>query len=488
MSPSAAPVRVRIAPSPTGTLHVGTARSALYNYLFARQHGGAFVVRIEDTDAARSTKAHEESILADLAWLGLTWDEGPDIGGAYAPYRQSERSMVYQTHIQALLASGAAYPCTCTKEELAAMRARQAQEKLPPRYDGTCRDRTPEERAAQSGKPFVVRFRTPPHRTLTFDDAIRGPVTFTTDDLDDFVIAQDDGRRALYNFAVVVDDALMKISHVIRGEDHISNTPKQLLLAEAMDFAPPIFAHMPLILDTNRAKLSKRAGPVSVGEYRTEGFLPHALVNYLALLGWNPKSTDEVFTLDELVQRFSLSQVHRGGAVFDRERLHWLNGKYVRMLPLPILDQFALPFYPPQASLHPPEYRQAVLDLVRTRVRRLNELPETTTYFFTEELNLDATLVPWKQQRPDEAGAVLRDVAEAFQGIPDMAFSADRIRAGLEGIVHRTGKKNGEVFWPVRVALTARTQSPGPVEVAVALGKERTIARLQAARILVAEQ
>lgn len=488
MKPTAGSVRVRIAPSPTGTLHVGTARSALFNYLFARQQNGVFVVRIEDTDAARSTNAYEESILADLAWLGLTWDEGPDIGGPYAPYRQSERSTLYQTHIRTLLETNAAYPCTCTKEELATVRARQDRDKLPPRYDGTCRDLTAQERAEREGKPYVVRFRTPPHRTLTFDDAIRGSVTFTTDDLDDFVIAQDDGRRALYNFAVVVDDALMKISHVIRGEDHISNTPKQLLLAEAMGFTTPVFAHMPLILDMNRAKLSKRAGPVSVGEYRSEGLLPHAVLNYLALLGWNPKSTEEVFTLNQLVQRFSLSQVHRGGAVFDRERMNWLNGKYVRMLPLPVLDQFALPFYPPQASLHPPEYRHAVLDLVRSRVRLLSQLPEMTTYFFTEELGLDPSIIPWKHQPPEDAVAVLASVANTLQDVGETEFTVDRIRAVLEGVVVQMGKKNGDVFWPVRVALTARTQSPGPIEVAAVLGKERTIARLQTARMLIAGQ
>ena len=330
-------MRVRMAPSPTGPLHIGTARTSLYNYLTARHAGGTYVLRIEDTDLARSTADFERDIIDNLHWLGITWDEGPQLAGGedigpHAPYRQSERMELYAREASRLLEAGGAYRCWCTPEELEAVRRDQEAKKEPPRYNGRCLNLTDAERAAfeAEGRTSAIRFRVEPE-TVRFDDLVRGEVEFDNALLGDFVIVRADGIP-LYHFTVVVDDEAMEITHVIRGEDHLSNTPKHIALIRALGYREPRFGHIPLILNTDRSKMSKRKSQTSITAYREEGYLPEAFVNFIAFLGWSPGTEEEIFSLDELATRFELSKVHKGGAVFDRDRLDHLNGVYIRAL------------------------------------------------------------------------------------------------------------------------------------------------------------
>ncbi len=331
------PIRARMAPSPTGPLHIGTARTSLYNFLFARHFGGTYVLRIEDTDLARSTADFERDIIDNLHWLGITWDEGPQVAGGedigpFGPYRQSQRSELYAAEAARLLESGHAYHCWCTPEELDVVRREQEARKEAPRYNGRCLRLTDADRAqfAAEGRQPAVRFKVPPE-VVRFDDLIRGEVEFDNSLLGDFIIVRADGSP-LYHFVVVIDDEKMEISHVIRGEDHLSNTPKHIALIRALGYREPRFGHIPLILNADRSKMSKRKSQTSLTAYREEGYLPEAMVNFLAFLGWSPGTEEEIFTLDELIARFDLAHVHKGGAIFDKDRLDYLNGVYIRSL------------------------------------------------------------------------------------------------------------------------------------------------------------
>ncbi len=339
-------MRVRFAPSPTGQLHVGNARTALFNWLLARGAGGTFILRIEDTDVERSTRESESAIVRDLRWLGLDWDEGPDIGGAHGPYRQSERLHLYQSYATELLSAGAAYYCFCSTAQLDAERQDALANGRPARYAGTCRRLSREQAAARiaAGERPAIRFRVPEERDVVFTDAVRGDVRFQTDVIGDPIIVRADGTPA-YNFAVVVDDALMEVTHVVRGEDHISNTPRQILLYEALGFAPPTFAHLSLVMGPDHSPLSKRHGATSVAEFRGKGYLPEALVNYLALIGWSPGGGDELLPIDELARRFSLEAVGHSAGVFDEEKLAWANRHYLKIADPTRLAELALPYF-----------------------------------------------------------------------------------------------------------------------------------------------
>ena len=329
------PVRVRFAPSPTGSLHIGGGRTALFNWLFARHHGGVFLLRSEDTDLARSTREAERLVLEDLRWLGLTWDEGPDVGGPVGPYRQSERTALYKREAERLLAAGHAYYCYCTDAELDERRKAQQKAGQPPHYVGTCRDLSAADRASRraAGLPEAIRFRVP-GTPVSFDDHVRGTVTFPGDQVGDFVILRANGQPT-YNYACVIDDAGMSISHVIRAEEHLSNTPRQLMIYAALGHTPPEFAHVPLILNADRTKMSKRSGEEAtfVSEFKARGFLPEALINFLVLLGWSWDGEQEMFTVPELIEKFSLGRVGSTGAVFDKDKLEWMNGQYLRAMP-----------------------------------------------------------------------------------------------------------------------------------------------------------
>jgi len=343
---SARPMRLRFAPSPTGLLHVGNARTALFNWLLARGQGGILILRIEDTDTERSTRASEDGICADLKWLGLNWDEGPNEGGPFPPYRQSERLPLYASYARTLLDTGHAYWCFCSAEQLEQERAAALAAGAPPKYSGRCRGLSREVAEARraEGEPAAIRFVVPADREVTFPDLVRGPVTFHTSVIGDPVIVRSDGGPA-YNFAVVVDDALMEVTHVIRGEDHISNTPRQLLIYEALGLTPPTFAHLSLVLGPDHAPLSKRHGATSVQEFRARGYLPEALVNYLALLGWSPGDGEELLSADEMARRFDVVRVSHSSAVFDTEKLAWINRHYMKVCESERLVDLAMPWF-----------------------------------------------------------------------------------------------------------------------------------------------
>jgi glutamyl-tRNA synthetase len=486
-------VRVRIAPSPTGPLHIGTARTALFNYLYARHHGGTFVLRLEDTDVARSSTAYEQDILDGLHWLGLTWDEGPGVAGeaargGYGPYRQMERLDRYRAAADRLLAEDRAYPCYCTKEELDAERARLEAARLPPRYSGRCADLTPAERAAfeADGRRPALRFRIEPG-LVAFDDLVRGRVEIDASALGgDMVILRADGTP-LYHFTVVVDDAAMRISHVIRGEDHLSNTPKHILLFRALGEAIPAFAHLPLILNPDRTKMSKRKSQTAIGDYIAQGFTREGLVNYLALLGWSTGTEEEVLSLDEIASRFDLDHVQKGGAVFDRERLEWLNGQWIRRLePVELVDRLR-PFLAAEVAAgridrQPTDDEVLTLvPLIQERLPVLGAVGELIGFLFRERVELDpALLVP---KRWDAATALqgLAAAREAIGAVGPVRFEADELEPPLRALAEARGWKAGDLFMAIRVAVTGRTAAPPLFDTLVALGRDRALARLDAA-------
>ncbi len=401
------PPRVRIAPSPTGPLHIGTARTALYNFLYARHTGGAFVLRLEDTDQARGSIAYEKDILDGLHWLGLRWDEGPEVAGEaargpHAPYRQMERLPNYAAAAERLLAADLAYPCFCSPDELDVDRRSQEAARLPPRYVGRCANLTPDDRAAREaeGRRGALRFRVGTG-VVAFDDIVRGRVEIDVTNLGgDFVIVRADGSP-LYNFTVVVDDADMRISHVIRGEDHISNTPKQLLIFRALGYPEPRFAHLPLILNPDRTKMSKRKSQTALSDYIAQGFIREALVNYLALLGWATGTEEEVLSIDEIAERFDLAAVHKGGAVFDRERLEWLNGQWIRRLEPDDLIERLRPFVEAEQisgridRIPSDDELRAFLPVVRERLPTLGAIGDLAGFLWVDSVSVDpAVLVP----------------------------------------------------------------------------------------------
>ena len=491
------PIRVRIAPSPTGPLHIGTARTALFNLLYARRHGGTFVLRLEDTDVVRSELALEKDILEGLHWLGITWDEGPEIAGEdavgpYGPYRQSERLASYETALSRLLDTDKAYPCYCTPEELEADRKAQQAVGEAPRYVGTCSALTVEERAERAGRGLkaVVRFRVE-DRTVTFHDLVRGDITSPTSAFGgDFVIARSDGSP-LYHFAVVVDDAAMEISHVIRGEDHISNTPKHILLFEALGAPIPEFAHLPLILNPDRTKMSKRLSQTGVSEYVAQGFVREALINYLALLGWSPGTEEELFTLEELGRRFDLDRVQPAGAVFDRQRLEWLNGQWIRRLPDDELVARVLPFLDAHLAIleaggavvrHPDdEDVAALLPMVRERLPTLAAIGELVDFLFVEEIAVDADLVVPKRWDRETTTEALRAARKVIADVGAVSYEADELEPALRALAEAREWKAGDLFMAIRVAVTGRTATPPLFDTLVALGYERTLERIDRA-------
>ncbi len=492
--------RVRIAPSPTGPLHIGTARTALFNYLYARHVGGAFILRLEDTDQARSTVEFERDILDHLHWLGLEWDEGPAAGGLeergpFGPYRQMARLPRYVEAAERLVAEDRAYPCYCTPEELDADRRAQEAAKEPARYVGRCAALTPAQRAAREaeGRRPALRFRVEPG-VVAFDDLVRGHVEIDTSALGgDLVILRADGTP-LYHFTVVVDDAAMDITHVIRGEDHLSNTPKHILLFRALGHPEPIFAHLPLILNADRTKMSKRKSQTAVKDYVAEGFVREALVNYLAYLGWSPGTEEDVLTLDEIVERFDLEAVQKGGAIFDRQRLEWLNGQWIRRLPDADLADRLAPFLEAECAAgridrNPERFEiVALLPLVRERLPVLGSIGELVGFLFTDAVELDPALLVPKRWERGTARAGLAATRRAIDAAGPEGFTVDALEAALRAVAEANGWKAGDLFMALRVALTGKTATPPLFESMVALGRERTLARLdRAARAVEAE-
>ena len=464
-------MRLRFAPSPTGQLHVGNARTALFNWLLAHGHEGLFLLRIEDTDAERSTRESEASILEDLRWLGLDWDEGPDIGGPHGPYRQSERLHLYASYANELIGSGHAYHCFCSPAKLEAERKAMLASGRPPRYSGTCRGLGAEEARGRidAGERPVVRFRVPESIDITFTDLVRGEVTFSTDVIGDPVLLRSDGRPA-YNFAVVVDDALMEITHVIRGEDHISNTPRQLLVYQALGFEPPHFAHLALVMGPDHTPLSKRHGATSVAEFRLRGYLPEALVNYLALIGWSPGAAaetpgaiEEVLPVDELARRFRIEDVGHSAGVFDIEKLAWMNRHYMKLasprrIAVESIRYFIARGFVRRRSDEALDYVASLLPMAVGSVDRLEEIPDRLHFVFDFD--------PAASLRREDVLQVLgeRGAREVVRALPDAIESAlldrEAFRAMAARVRERTGAKGKALFHPIRVALTGAEGGP----------------------------
>jgi len=479
-------IRLRFPPSPTGPLHVGNARTILFNYLFAKQHNGEIVLRIEDTDKERSKLEYVQNIIDELTWLGISWDEGPDIGGKLGPYKQSQRLDIYQEYLEKLLSEKKAYYCNCTAEDLEAKRQDQASRGLSPKYDGTCRDK--------NNISGVIRFKIE-HKKVSFEDLVRGEVEFDMSLSGDIVIAKD-LQTPLYHFAVVVDDALMEISHVIRGEDHISNTPKQILLQEAMGFDQPIYAHLPLMLNPDKSKMSKRAGDTAVTDYHKEGYLPEALINFMVLMGWNPGTEKELFSLQELVKEFSLEKVQKGGAVFNIQRLDFINSVYIKQKPIAALTELCKPYFIEGYEKFPKKTLEAVVELHKMRMKKLSDITQMTDYFFQDKLEYDAKILIWPRLKNRgssiESGKEMQtaDIKEALllcdttlrelkkwdiKNIEkSLLETASSFAQGFGGQGNR-----GYLLWPLRVALSGKEASAGPFQIAEVLGKDKTLKRIK---------
>lgn len=480
-------IRVRIAPSPTGLFHIGTARTALFNYLFAKKNSGKFILRMEDTDKARSKEEYELDIMDGLSWLGLGWDEGPETPDLYGPYRQSERAGVYKKYIDQLLTDKKAYYCYCTPEELDKERKDQEAEKLPPKYSGKCRNLSEQdiEKYKKEGRKPSIRFIVE-DKKVKFNDLIHGKMEFDSTLLGDFIVVKSDGTP-IFMFAGVIDDAEMKISHVIRGDDHLSNTPKQILLADAMNLPLPEYGHLPLILNPDRTKLSKRKNPVSISaDFKEKGYLPEAMINFMAFLSWTPsfaKATEgkpeEFFSLDELVDEFDLADVNKSPAIFDQQKLNFLNGYYIRQLPLGDLAKRCLP-YLEKAGLVKKESEKVLnaLGLVQERMKVLSEAPELTSFFF-EKPKYEKELLISKKATKEETLKALEESLKVLEKEND--FSRDSTEQLLRALAGKIGIEAGKILWTIRVSLSGKSASPGVFELLDVIGKEESCNRIKTA-------
>ena len=467
-------VRVRFAPSPTGYLHVGNARTALFNRLYSRKSGGSMVLRIEDTDFERSEKRYEEAIIRDLKWLGIDWEEGPDVGGDFGPYRQSERLHIYGDIVDKLVASGRAYRCYCTQDELDARKREQLAAGIMPHYDGRCRRLTGDQAARfkREGRRHVVRFMLPERENVTVRDLVHGEVIFDLHSLGgDFVMVRSDGIPA-YNFVVVVDDHLMNISHVIRGEDHLSNTPKQLLLYEALGWPPPAYAHISMVLGPDRAKLGKRHGITSVDRFREEGYLPEALVNHIALLGWYPEDGREIMETEKLVEKFSLERVSTSPSVFDFGKLKWMNSAYIRKKDVRELASLLRPFLE-RAEEVGEEMMELMADAVRDNIETLADVRRYEDIFVSE--------IPHFEEMSEKVLREGREVVASCLEVMESSSAEREFKTIAAELKKRTGKRGKELFLPVRVAVTGRVEGPDLGKCFKAIGREKVLLRLRKA-------
>jgi glutamyl-tRNA synthetase len=478
-------VRVRFAPSPTGYPHVGNIRTALFNWLFARHSGGAFIVRIEDTDVNRRVEGAVEAILDGLRWLGIDWDEGPEVGGKYGPYFQSQRLEHYQRIARQLVEEGHAYPCYCSEERLAQMRVEMAKHKESMRsYDRRCRNLSQKERAEFEARGIVpvIRFKSPLDGQTAFSDLIKGEVIFDNSTLDDFVLLKSDGYPT-YHLANVTDDHLMEISHVLRADEWLSSTPRHMLLYNALGYQPPLFAHLPMILGTDRSKLSKRHGATSITEYRDQGYLPQAMMNFLALLGWSLDDHTEIFSKEELIQHFSIERIGKTSAIFNLDKLKWMSGVYIRKLSTDELTDLLMPFLdrdlPP--SVKRPlsrEYVKQIAPLIRERLMILGEAAALCDFFFVDGLVYHVDLLLGKKLTKQDAARGLEAALKRFQ---DPHFDAQSLEDKLRPLATELGFKTGDFFGLLRVAVTGRTAAPPLFQTMALLGKERCLKRIEAA-------
>jgi len=476
-------VRTRFAPSPTGHLHIGGARTALFNYLFAKRYGGKFILRIEDTDLERSSIESEKVIIESLRWLGIEWDEGVEVGGPYGPYRSTERVDIYKKYVDVLFEKGYAYYCYCTEEELEAQRQELLSKGQMPRYLGKCRNLTEDQkrRFEQEGRKPTVRFKVPEGVKIVVHDLVRGDVEFLSDDIGDFVIVKSDGIPT-YNFAVVIDDHLMKISHVIRGEEHLSNTPRQILIYNALGFELPQFAHVSLILGKDRTKMSKRHGSTWVEQYRDQGYLKEGLINFLALLGWSPPEDREIFDMEYLIENFSLERVSKNPAIFDIDKLNYINSQHIKLKSLDELTQMCIPYFVEAGYIKEDEAKskfewlKKIVKSVYEGLDYLSQIKDRVDIFFNNEVKIEE----------DEAKEVLKwdhvkDLINVFENkIRQMnELTPEAIKLLFKEIQKETGYKGKNLFMPIRVALTGKTHGPELVEIIEIVGKENILKRLE---------
>ena len=505
-------VRTRFAPSPTGFLHIGGARTAFFNYLFAKSKKGSFILRIEDTDIERSKKEYEKDIIDSLKWLGIEWDEGPDIGGLFGPYRQSEKKEVYAKYLERLLKEGKAYYCFCSEEELEVQKQYQLSRGEAPHYNGNCANLMPEEikKRLSEGKSCVIRFKVSAEK-VEFEDLIRGHIEFDTSLIGDMVIAKD-LMTPLYNFTVVIDDYEMQISHVIRGEEHISNTPKQILIQKALEIPQPKYTHIPMILAPDRSKLSKRHGATGVLEFKKDGYLPEAVVNFIAFLGWNPGGDREIYSLPSLIKEFSMERVQKGGAIFNIKRLDFLNGFYIRQRSIEKLTELCIPYLVENGLIIPlweqkelisgivkgmtevTDYQivetkekisfenlKKIVLLYQERLKKLSEISELINFFFRDKLNYDKDLLKWKGMPDKEVKDSLNKLEKILSKIKKDDFNKENLEKILILEAEEKGDR-GYLLWPLRVALTGKEASAGPFEIADILGREKTLKRIKEAK------
>ena len=493
MTNSTSPVRVRYAPSPTGIPHIGNIRTALFNWLLARNTDGQFIVRFEDTDRARYDERSERAIFESLEWLGLEWDEGPDKGGPYAPYIQSERKQTYIDAAERLVNSGHAYYDDTTPEQLHALRERQRAAKQPQRYDGRGRHRSPEEieESRKAGLPITIRLKVPDHGTVSFEDAVRGKVSFELKEIDDFVILKSD-QMPTYHLAHIVDDKAMGITHVIRAEEWISSTPRHLLIHEALGIEPPIYVHASLILSKDRSKLGKRHGATSALEYRDRGYLADAVFNFIALLGWSPGDDTEVMSRDEIVRRFSIDRINDSPAIFDNEKLEWMNGVYIRNMSVDALVAELLPFMErPEAegglldTVSRPidrHYLTRLIPLVQERLKLLTEGVETLDFFFADNVNPAAEDLPGRKMDAEMTERALNAALELCRTVAP--FEPERLEAEYRALAEKIEMKPGQLFSPIRVAITGKSFAPPLFDTMSAIGQDRCIDRIENAILI----
>jgi glutamyl-tRNA synthetase len=478
-------VRTRYAPSPTGEPHIGNIRTALFAWLLARHHGGQFLLRIEDTDRARLVEDAVNAQMETLRWLGLDWDEGPDIGGPFGPYTQSERVDIYTSHADQLIETDWAYRCYCTPERLDQVRKEQQARKEPPRYDRHCRDLTADKRASREAEalPSVVRFKTPLIGETETNDALRGPVTFQNDTLDDFVLLKSDGFPT-YHLAAIVDDHLMEITHVLRGEEWVSSLPRHVLIYRAFGWEPPVFAHVSRILGSDKAKLSKRHGAHAALTYREMGYLPEAIVNFLALLGWSLDDHTEIIDRETLVRHFSIERLLTNPAVFNAEKLEWMNGEYIRMMSAQELGVRLRPFL--EAGIGEgvdAEKLEEIVPLIQERIKVLTDVVEMTDFFFAEgPLEYDSSLLLGKKFKDEPARAAegVDKTLAAIDGL--LSWDHESLEGAIRPLAEEMGVKAGELFGVLRVAVTGKTAAPPLFETMEVLGREVTLERLREAR------
>ncbi len=470
-------IRVRFAPSPTGPLHIGGARTALFNWLFSRSHDGIFILRIEDTDIERSEKKFEKGIFEGLKWLGLDWDEGPDIGGQYGPYRQSERIDIYKKYLKQLLGQEKAYYCFCSKEELEADRQAMLSQGLAPKYSGKCRHLVKEEseERVKKGESAVIRLKMP-SKEVEFNDMIRGKVRFNAELIGDIIIAKN-LKEPLYNFSVIVDDYEMKISHVIRGEEHLPNTPKQIIIQEALGLNCVKYAHLPLILTAERRKMSKRYLDVSLENYQQNGYLAEAVINFIAFLGWHPSDDKEIFLLEELVKEFDIKRVQKAGAVFNIDKLDWLNAQYIKKLNVQDLADKIKNFIPVEWYENK-NLLNKVIETEKERIKKLSDFKDLADFFF-ELADYDSKLLIWRETAPEKTADNLKILLTEIDKVEEANFN----KYNLEQVIMTLTKDYGvgDLLWPLRVALSGKQASPGPFEILEILGKQESIRRLETA-------